>query len=67
MTTNNENENECTHKGGGYVQCCRTKDHDGGHRYKCAGKHCPGLGWIASNTPHPTSCNIDFGGRHAGT
>ena len=66
MTT--ENEERCDYRVGS-VRCCRRKGHsmkgmEGGHRFKCAGKYCPGLGWVASNTPHPTSCSIDFGGRH---
>lgn len=48
----------CQYMGGGLVQCCRQKDHEDGHRYKCSGKYCPGLGWIASNTPHPTQCTF---------
>ncbi len=45
----------------GSVRCCRPAGHsmegmEGGHRYKCSGEFCPGLGWPASNTPHPTSC-----------
>ncbi len=52
----------CDHRLVG-VQCCRAGGHSmdgqyGGHRYKCAGPSCPGLGWIASNTPHPTQCSL---------
>lgn len=49
----------CEHIGGfSGPQCCLPNGHKGGHKYKCAGEFCPGLGWIASNTPHPTSCAI---------
>ena len=44
----------------GSVRCCEPKDHDGPHMFKCAGKYCQGLPWVASNTPHPTTCDIDF-------
>ena len=54
----------CDYMGGGTVQCCRRQGHEGGHRYKCAGKFCPGLGWVASNTPHPTQCNVDQSRDH---
>lgn len=42
----------------GSVQCDRERDHGGGHLFKCAGDYCPGLPWIGSNTPHPTSCTM---------
>jgi len=57
MTT--ETVERCEYRGGGVVQCCEPKGHDGPHMYKCSGKHCPGLPWIASNTPHPVECNWD--------
>ncbi len=47
----------CQHHAGA-VRCIRETGHGGGHIYRCAGKYCPGLGWPASNTPHPTSCAI---------
>ncbi len=49
---------QCEYRGGGTVRCCLRTGHEGGHRYKCAGPSCPGLGWIASNTPHPTQCSL---------
>lgn len=64
-------EARCQHHAGG-VQCCRTQGHsmegmEGGHRYKCAGDFCPGLGWPASNTPHPTSCVLEHLNRRTGS
>lgn len=41
--------------------CCLERGHDGPHLFKCAGDYCPGLPWIASNTPHPTSCTMPPG------
>lgn len=49
----------CEKKGGGFVQCCQPAGHDGPHLYRCAGPYCPGYSWIASNTPHPTSCTVE--------
>ncbi len=45
-------------------QCCVIcpdpgKPHEGLHRFKCAGKSCPGLPWPASVQAHPYSCTID--------
>jgi len=53
-----EDAPRCEYLGGGSVQCCEPAGHEGGHMYKCAGTYCPGLSWIASNTPHPTQCNV---------
>ena len=50
----------CKYRGGGYVQCCERNGHAGSHMYKCAGEYCIGLPWIASNTPHPTSCRVGY-------
>ena len=58
------NGSRCAYKGGGSVQCCRERGHDGPHLYKCSGRFCPGLTWIASNTPHPTQCLHDESGVH---
>lgn len=57
------NESYIICKYGHLGDCCLERDHDGPHLFKCAGEYCPGLPWIASNTPHPTSCTIDFGDR----
>lgn len=38
------------------AQCFKEKGHKGEHRYKCAGKYCPGLPWPASEIGHPTNC-----------
>lgn len=38
------------------VQCCREAEHEGRHLFRCASALCPGLPFIASITPHPTSC-----------
>lgn len=54
-------KSRCDYRAGvGGIQCCQDKGHEGPHLFKCAGRHCPGLPWIASNTPHPTSCTINF-------
>ena len=45
------------------ADCCLEAGHEGPHAFKCAGKFCPGLRWKASNTPHPSSCAIDFSAR----
>lgn len=36
--------------------CCLEDGHDGPHKYKCAGPHCPGLPWKASDLAHPSTC-----------
>lgn len=43
--------------GTGRVRCCEPLGHAGPHLYKCAGESCPGLPWLASNTPHPADCS----------
>ena len=45
----------CDHKRGS-VQCCQVNGHAAGHRYKCAGKYCPGLPWPASVFAHGVNC-----------
>ncbi len=50
-----------THRGAG-PQCCietETGEHDGMHRFKCAGEACPGLIWPASVMSHPITCLMD--------
>ncbi len=51
----------CEHRDGVIQRCCLEPDHAGTHLFKCAGDYCPGLPWIASNTPHPTSCTMPPG------
>jgi hypothetical protein len=41
---------------GGGPRCCAEAGHDGQHRYKCAGPHCPGLTYPAHVLAHPASC-----------
>lgn len=47
---------QCEHRFTGRtsgVQCCLKKGHAWSHCYKCAVSTCPGLGWPASEAPHP--------------
>lgn len=37
-------------------RCSRPAGHDGSHKYKCAGEHCPGLTYPAHVLAHPASC-----------
>lgn len=41
--------------------CILNEGHDGLHMYACAGPHCPGLPWKASERAHPHSCAYQEG------
>ncbi len=57
-TKRSDTSKQCSpiHKDGPY--CCEPKNHQGPHKYKCAGSSCPGLSWPASLFSHPVACTL---------